>query len=287
MTIYTRSKIGVLLTCFNRKEKTMACLSAFFKATNLVSGVNFDVFLVDDGSTDGTSEAVKNTFPGVKTIKGSGNLFWNGGMRLAWSEAAKNQYNFYMWLNDDTILSEYALNEMLECYSLAEGKDQKPALIVGACVTSGNSGRFSYGGRSDEETPVIPNGDLQSCKYINGNIVLVADRIFEELGNLSSDYTHAMGDIDYGLRALKKGFSLYTTRNYVAVCELNEMPAWHDPKFPFSKRWELVHSPKGLNLKEYNKFRKKFWGRKWIIYAFKVYLKVIFPQVYNRLLTLK
>jgi GT2 family glycosyltransferase len=280
------SNIAVLLTCFNRKEKTLACLNALFNASKEEQHLTIDVFLVDDGSTDGTGEAVKNEFPNVEVITGNGNLFWNGGMRLAWDVASKNNYNYYLWLNDDTLISGLALGEMFECYEQARQNNEKPAIIVGACMASGDSGKFSYGGRS-ESGPVLPNGSLQACKYINGNIVLVPKEIFDNLGNLSADYTHAMGDIDYGLRALKKGYNLYTTRNYVATCTPNDMPAWHDPKVPLQTRWKLVHSPKGLNLKEYNRFRQKFWGRKWIVYAMKVYLKVIFPQMYNRLLTLK
>lgn len=63
-------KIAVLLTCFNRKNKTLACLKSLFGIIP-----NCHVYLVDDKSTDGTSEAIKQNFPQVKIIKGDGNLF--------------------------------------------------------------------------------------------------------------------------------------------------------------------------------------------------------------------
>ncbi len=281
----SQNKIAVLLTCHNRKDKTLLSLKKLSE-----SAVKFrrklDIFLVDDGSHDGTDVAVKSQFPDVNIIAGSGNLFWNGGMRLAWDVASKKSYDYYLWLNDDTLIEEYALEELFDCYKRAQEKDKKPAIIVGACISSDTSGNFSYGGRSDTG-PVLPNGNLQLCKYINGNIVLIPNEIFNELGNLSVDYTHSMGDIDYGLRAIKKGYKLYTTTKYVATCDLNSIPAWQDPKVPLLKRWQLLHSPKGLNIKEYNRFRQKFWGKRWILYAVKVYLKVIFPRLYNRLLMLK
>ena len=52
------SQIAVLITCFNRKEKTSNCLSSFYASTFRENFV-FDLYLVDDGSTDGTSEAVR------------------------------------------------------------------------------------------------------------------------------------------------------------------------------------------------------------------------------------
>ena len=275
-------KIAVLLTCHNRREKTLSSLNALFEAAKQTVQ-KVDVFLVDDGSTDGTGEAVQDTFPTVTIIQGNGDLFWNGGMRLAWENAAKtNNYRFFLWLNDDTLFAETALAEMLECFEEALNKDGKAAIIVGACQTDFDSNEFSYGGRNETE-PVVPNGQIQTCKYVNGNAVLVPIEIYRELGNLSEDYTHGMGDIDYGLRAMQNGYKNYTTKEFIAVCPPNGLPAWEDPNTPLIKRWQLLHSPRGLNLKEYNKFRKKFWGNKWIVFALKAYLKTLFPATYNKL----
>ena len=44
--------IATLITCHNRKDKTLACLDALF-SNHLPDRVLLDVFLVDDGSTDG------------------------------------------------------------------------------------------------------------------------------------------------------------------------------------------------------------------------------------------
>ena len=276
-------KIAVLLTCHNRRGKTLLCLKALFQA-RLKPNYKADVVLVDDGSTDRTGEAVKENFPKVHVIQGDGSLFWNQGMRLAWNTASRNgNYDFYLWLNDDTILDESALEELLNCYQKAFHKDQRPAIIVGACESDAQNNDFTYGGRN-EEGAVLPNGDLQICKYMNGNAVLVPQAVFEKLGNLSPEYTHGMGDFDYGLRAQNDGFVCYTTRKYIAVCPRNEgVGAWCNSQTPISKRWELLYSPKGLNLKEYNIFRRKFWGWRWIIYAIKAYLKILFPLFYSSL----
>lgn len=53
--------IAVLLTAHNRKEKTLLCLDFLFKQKQ-VEEYTIDVYLTDDGSTDGTSEAVKKHF---------------------------------------------------------------------------------------------------------------------------------------------------------------------------------------------------------------------------------
>jgi GT2 family glycosyltransferase len=274
--------IAVLLTCHNRHEKTLICLKSLFES-KLSKDFKLDVFLVDDESTDGTSEVVKQQFPKVNIIHGDGSLFWTGGMRLAWKTATETgDYDFYLWLNDDVILDNNALIELLECSLEAKLKDHFPAIITGSCHNSTDSEEFSYGGRT-KQGPVVPNGKIQLCRYINGNVVLIPSEIFKKIGNLSPDYTHAMGDFDYGLRAIKAGFKCYVSKSYIATCQLNErMPDWYNPSIKLKKRWQSLYSPSGLNFKEYLLFRKKFWGFKWVIFAAKAYLKTLFPKLYGK-----
>ena len=53
--------IAVLLTCFNRRSLTITSLQHLF-LNKLPSNYSMSVFLVDDGSTDGTSLAIKENF---------------------------------------------------------------------------------------------------------------------------------------------------------------------------------------------------------------------------------
>jgi len=275
--------IATLITCHNRREKTLACIKTLFNSS-LPQDYKLSLFLVDDGSIDGTSEVVKEKFPMVIIIQGTGNLFWNQGMRLAWTTAVKFQnYDFYLWLNDDTLLHKEALLELIECYNEAFRKDKKSSVIVGGCKSSSsNVVEFSYGG-SNDSGPVIPNGILQTCKFINGNVVLISKEIYDKLGNLSPDFTHAYGDYDYSLKAIQKGFNCYTSRKYIAICDRNNLPIWCNPQSPLLKRIRCLFSTKGLNMKEYIIFRRRYWGWLWIFFAIKALIKAIIPRIYTHL----
>src|SRR5215213_1125781 len=100
--------LAVLITCHNRRAKTIACLDALFTQARFAGG--FRVFLVDDGSTDGTREAVEAQFSNVTILRGNGTLFWCGGMRKAFAAAAPSDPDHYLWLNDDTRLDPDALS---------------------------------------------------------------------------------------------------------------------------------------------------------------------------------
>ena len=88
-------RIAALLTVHNRKDKTLACLGDLYKQ-HLPEGVVMEVYLTDDGCTDGTRESVKEKFPQVVIVNGDGSLFWNRGMIAAWKEAAKCDYDYYL-----------------------------------------------------------------------------------------------------------------------------------------------------------------------------------------------
>ncbi|MFC3880940.1 glycosyltransferase family 2 protein [Algoriphagus namhaensis] len=271
-------KAAILLTCFNRSEKTKACLENLF-AQKLPNDLDLSVFVCDDGSTDGTSDMINNDFPYVSVVKGNGSLYWGGGMNLAWSEAKKSQdFDFYIWLNDDTFLNENAFLDFFEDYTSIN-----KTVILSASCSKPNTEEFSYGGLSDVG-PILPNGKPQKVKYINGNLVLIPREIHQAVGKISKSYTHYLGDYDYGLRAKAAGFDCYTTSEYIAECDVNEIPYWGDPNLPLAKRWEMAHSVKGLAIREYLAFKKYHHGS---VVAFKTwvdtYLKIMFPSVYTKL----
>ncbi|MFI1772464.1 glycosyltransferase family 2 protein [Thalassobellus citreus] len=239
-------KIAVLLTCFNRVNKTLACLENLF--VSIPENASLDVFLVDDGSTDGTGDSIRKKFPQVNVIQGTGSLYWNRGMHLAWDTATKsNQYDYYMLLNDDTFLYPNAPEDMIKC-ALVENNQ----VVVCAAFCSDKTGEFTYGGQTKNGTPVIPDGNLQECHSINGNCLLVPKKVFDSVGNLDPVFPHAIGDFDYGQRAMAKGFKLITTKRYLGTCESNDyLPKWCYSHVPFKERVKALYSPLGNSHPKY------------------------------------
>ena len=273
------SHLAVLMTSHNRCRTTLTCLRSLY-AQEMPESFTVEIYLVDDGCIDGTSNAVRKQFPDVKVLRGDGNLYWCGGMRFAWIEAMREDYDAYLWLNDDTCLKTDALMCLLNCAQNHLG------VIVGSCHDP-LTGKWTYGGRATKgeakslsSIPVEPCNRMQSCQQINGNVVLVTRSVVEKIGILSDKFTHAMGDFDYGFRALDAGIPLIVAPNYQATCCSNTMPAWCNPNTPFSKRLKLFNTPKGIYFSEFMMFCYRHFGLKCIFIGVKVISRLLMPGLW-------
>lgn len=239
----------MLLTVYNRKEKTLNCLNSLFE-NKIAKDIYFDVFLTDDGSTDGTVEAVKVLYPKVNILSGDGTLFWNRGMYKAWQEAVLyDKFDFFLWLNDDTILKSDAIERLLRV-----SKNFETGIIIGSTSEFGTDDRVSYGGRKFERNyPLIqPDKDkVVSCDTFNGNIVLIPNEVQKRIGILDPYFRHSFGDIEYGLRARLNGVSSYIAPGVFGYCSRDKVvPIFRKKGVSLIKRYQLLYSPLGFNPKE-------------------------------------
>jgi glycosyltransferase involved in cell wall biosynthesis len=122
---------------------TLACLRSLFQQSDFEASLA--VFLVDDGSRDGTSEAVAREFPQVDVIPGTGQLYRGGGMRLAFDVARRHEFDFHLWLNDDVILDDHAIRLLLSAYATLSCERSIPLIVAGA-VRDPVSGTTTYSG---------------------------------------------------------------------------------------------------------------------------------------------
>ena len=272
--------IAVLITCHNRRDKTLACLHSLYNC-EFPHDFVFDVFLVDDGSTDGTSEAVTSDYPKVIIINGDGNLYWNRGMYRAWETAInKNQYDFYLWLNDDTYLFKNAIFDLI---SAAKKIQYQSIIIASTCSSQGNE--LTYGGFSENGILIVPSNTLIQANTFNGNCVFISKFVFEKVGNIDPLFHHAIGDIDYGLRAVKKGIKSYVAPGFLAYCESHEtLPQWCLKDVSLKNRIKSLYSPLG-NSQPYYFFRfelRHFGLAVAVKHIFSIHLSMLFPQLWKR-----
>jgi GT2 family glycosyltransferase len=279
-------RVAVLITCFNRREVTLRCLDSLFAQS--LANCSLQVFVVDDASEDGTLDAIALRFPEARLFSGTGDLFWNHGMHTAFSMALPEDFDYYLWLNDDTVLFDSALHAMLQAAHRMKQDGIEP--IIAGNTMNPDTGRHSYGGilrrrfgqrvlhlarfNSDREEP---------CDTMNGNCTLIPRAVVKKLGNLDKRFHHNFGDLDYGLRAKANGFAIYMAPGFVGACSENTVAGtWRDPDASFQVRWSHILSPKGCPWPEWPLFAKRHLGPLWFVYAVSPYVRVILQSLFNR-----
>ena len=255
-------KIAVVLTCYNRKEKTVRCLSsltnalAYYNSEKLGDALSIDYFLCNDGCTDGTEMAVQELFPldTMHIIPGTGNLFWAGGMRVAWNEALKrhSEWDYYLLINDDVEFLPNVFEELFKAEEFSKTHYGKEGVCSGLTCDPDDANKITYGGgrwknrflASTEK--IIYNGEPQTCDFTNANILLVPKYVVDKIGIFHKGYHHGKADYDYSCVASQKGIPVILTGKACGKCEHDHI------KYAFIAR-KVV----SMSLKERKAFYKK------------------------------
>ena len=269
-------KICAVLTAFNRREQTVDALRSYFSQGQ---GLNLTAVLMDDGSTDGTTAAVQAEFRQVTVLSGNGSLYWNRGMAAAYQSARSLGADYYLWLNDDTLLERDSLNRLVQ----EAGTVQEPrgSILVGS-TRDPNTGELTYGGLCSASSwhpgkfsLLQPRSALQQCHAMNGNIVLISAAAADSVGEMDEFFTHAMGDYDYALRACKVGVSVAVASGWHGVCARNPVgTSWFDQP-SISARWRAVNSPKGLPMQDWAYFLQRHGGLTWPLAWLVTYRRIL------------
>lgn len=279
-------RIAILLTVYNRKEKTIQCLRNI-QNQDITPNIKYDIYIVDGGSTDNTVDTIKKLFPAIhiKVVEG---LYWNRGMIEAWKMAVSHNsshsvYNYYLWLNDDTFIYPKTISSLLE---ISKQKNDQ-AIITGCTVDTKTKSKLTYGGRDKTGHIPLPSKDdtPTSVVMINGNIVLIPDYVYKKNGMLDPYFTHARGDFDYGLRASKVGIEMWQVGHPLGECDLHErIDSWCDPTIPFKKRWSLMHKPNGMPPKEIFHLEYRHYGLFTAIkHYITVHIRCLLPNLWIRM----
>ncbi|OQX72525.1 MAG: hypothetical protein B6D61_13620 [Bacteroidetes bacterium 4484_249] len=212
--------IAIVFPIFNGLSYTKDCLKSLYDIFNKIdkNKTAFSVVIVDDASTDGSYEWIKNNFPDVKLLQGDGNLWWSGGINMAIDFAIKQlKTDYLLWWNNDIIPDdEYFVNLV----KVIEENDINTIIGSKIYLAQNNNIVWSMGGIFNAHTGYKDmvgteqkdNNTLQKiieCDWLTGMGTITHKSVYEKIGMINAKlFPQYHGDSDFTYRAKLNGYKI-------------------------------------------------------------------------------
>ncbi len=222
-------RVEIVAPVHNRRDITLQCLASLAKIES--DGLDVHIVIVDDGSTDGTSEAIRKEFPGVEVVAGDGNLWFTEGTNVGVRAALKHNPKYILTINDDAVFDADFLRFMVET---AEANERS---VVGSLLLLWDTphrlfqvapvwNTFLGGWRHWHNQTVwtIPEKPWKVGAIV-GNCLLVPSDAIREAGLMDSKNYPNFGDAEYTPRLKRMGWQLLIDPRARVFCQPNNIPA--------------------------------------------------------------
>jgi GT2 family glycosyltransferase len=206
------ASVAVLILTFNQRETTLACLASLLTGRD----VPFRVLVWDNGSEDGTAEAVAGAYPGVLVHRHSTNLGVAGGRNAAAEIAIRDlRPTHLLFLDNDMEVDAGFVGALLSPFLRDPSVGQTQAKLRlqrdRTRLNDGGGARISF--VLWRVSPVgygeIDRGqyDRQRACIACGGAMMVRSEVFGRLGGFDPQFgPFGPEDLDFSLRLQKAGY---------------------------------------------------------------------------------
>lgn len=208
-------KVSILIVSWNTRQLLLDCLQSIY---TYPPQIDFEIWIVDNASGDGSSQAVRERFPQVQVIDNPTNLGFAGGNNLA-VQHALGQY--LLLLNPDAVVHPQAIDRLV---TFLDGTPDAGA--VGPCILNPDDSpqistfrtpnlfleawRLSY---LDRLFPLSyyakGHQKLVIVDVLSGACILIRKEIFQSLGGFDTNFFMYSEEVDLCLRIRQAGWHLY------------------------------------------------------------------------------
>lgn len=213
--------LSIIIVNWNTKNLLDDCLSSIYKETQNIS---FEIFVIDNASSDGSAEMVKKKYPAVRLIENKKNR----GFAAANNQAIKQATGKYVLiLNSDTVILDGALNKIVKI------EEAHPEAGIFGVKTLNSNGTIQKTVRRDpalftqlilpsKMKIIFPNArpfreyyfddfdyDQESCvPQLQGSFLLIKKEVFDKIGLLDEKFFLWFEEVDFCLRARQAGYKI-------------------------------------------------------------------------------
>ena len=216
-------QLSIIIVNYNVKYFLIQCLQSVQKA---IAGIEAEVFVVDNASTDHSVEMLKKRYPWVNVIANNENTGFSYANNQAIREA-KGKY--VLLLNPDTLVEEDCFIKCIDFMNktpeagalgvkmingngdfLPESKRALPIPSVAFYKIFGLSKLFPHSKKfGSYHLTYLDNDKTQSVEVLSGAFMFIRKKVLDEIGLLDETFFMYGEDIDLSYRIIKAGYKNY------------------------------------------------------------------------------
>jgi GT2 family glycosyltransferase len=213
----------IIMASHNRRNLTVRSIQRAAESAER-AGISATFTVYDDGSIDGTADAVRELKLPVSVIEGDGSAYWAKSMSIAEQAVMRTARaeDWVVWMNDDVHLDLNAFERV------REQVNRQPDGVFVASFKEPGGDSISYGGyrRYGRLHPlhcrlVEPADQSIPIDTMNGNLVFIPVSVVRRIGGIDGAFAHAAADTDFGLRCVERGVPLWLLPGTSGSCPRN------------------------------------------------------------------
>lgn len=207
----TQSYVIVIVLNWNGAQDTLRCLDSLGR----VAYPRFEVLVVDNGSTDGSVDLLRQAYQDVELLENHENLGYAGGNNVGIERAVARGADYVVLLNNDTVVDPGFLD------TLVEGADRHPKAAFfgpkilyldrpdtvwfgGGRIDWSNGSSHIDQERRDEPTDTTP----REVDYVTGCCLMVRSSAINSIGLMDPRFFLLFEETDWCVRARQSGWQV-------------------------------------------------------------------------------
>lgn len=207
------AKVLIIVINWNAYEASSCCLDSLAGLTYS----NYEILLVDNGSSDNSADLLRLKYPSVDVLKLKSNLGFAAGCNAAFKHVADNDIKYFLLLNNDAEVDLRILDNLV---SVAD--EYPSAGMFGAKIYYRNDPLRIWRARTIWDVKefyfhhlgmdcIDDKGEFEevsSIDYVNGCALFVRREVVESIGLMSEDFFMYYEEIEWSYKAKEYGYEL-------------------------------------------------------------------------------
>lgn len=209
-------ELGIIICNFNKIDYLKGCVETLLNSN--FRDIEYEIIVVDNASTDGSSEFIKDNYPQIILLQNETNTGGSGGFDRGIKYCIENKYEYVALLDNDILLEENTLINLIDYI-----KNNPQVGVVGSKICTMDNpdilqemGSFiDYENKFNVYTPLKSHKDDNSlpevvvCDYVPACCMITTNEVLEKVGSFNTEHFIYWDDMDWCTRVKRAGYEIH------------------------------------------------------------------------------